>query len=101
MSSTRGKKVTERRRRVRLRDRANIDVPVARTRTYMLRRLPPRTRVGTDTAIFAAALVNYIAAEVLDKAGKMVPLDRQRITPRTIMEGVRTDDELRPLWPVV
>lgn len=54
----------------------------------------------TEAAIFASAVVEYMAAEILELAGECVKdFDKLRIVPRYIMLAIRNDDEIDRVYP--
>lgn len=56
-------------------------------------------RKSETAAIYLAAVLEYLAAEVLELAGNSAKdQKRQRITPRDILMGIRTDEELNKLY---
>jgi len=58
------------------------------------------TKIQLDSAIFTAAVIEYLTAEVLELSGECSKAMRKsRIVPRHIMSAVRMDDELNVLFP--
>ena len=58
------------------------------------------TRITTEAAIFSAAVIEYLTAEVLELAGECTKqMKKGRIVPRHILSAVRMDDELSVLFP--
>ncbi|XP_010022376.1 PREDICTED: histone H2A.2-like [Nestor notabilis] len=59
-------------------------------------------RIGTGTAIYLAAVLEYLSAEILELAGKAAwEKKKTRILPRHIQLAVRNDDELNKLLSCV
>jgi len=56
--------------------------------------------VKLESAIFTAAVIEYLTAEVLELSGECSKqMKKTRIVPRHIMSAVRMDDELNVLFP--
>jgi len=56
-------------------------------------------RVGRETAIYAAAAMEYLTAEVLEASSEKAAKDKKvRITPRHIKLAVDDDEELGKLF---
>lgn len=59
-----------------------------------------RVNVTLESAIFSAAVIEYLTAEVLELSGECSKdMKKTRIVPRHIMSAVRMDDELNKLFP--
>ncbi|CAG0893039.1 unnamed protein product [Darwinula stevensoni] len=85
-----------RRRRTRT-DRAGLRFSVARAHRH-LRSGRYADRVGVGAAVYLAAVVEYLAVEVLGIAGDAARDDgRSRISPRHIQRAVYIDPELSRL----
>merc|ERR1712179_365738 len=77
--------------------RAGLQFPVGRTSRY-LRKGRYSKRVGAGSAVYLAAVMEYLAAEVLELAGNAARDNkRSRIVPRHIQLAVRNDEELNSL----
>lgn len=77
--------------------RAGLQFPVARIGRY-LRKGRYAQRVGTGAPVYLAAVMEYLAAEVLELAGNAAKDNKKnRIIPRHILLAVRNDDELGKL----
>lgn len=74
--------------------RAGLVFPVGRIHRY-LRDINHRQRIGATAPVYLAAVMEYLAAEVLELAGNAASdLKRRRITPRHIQLAIRKDEEL-------
>lgn len=78
--------------------RAGLQFPVGRIKRYLKRNAAGRTRVGSKSAIYLTAVLEYLTAEVLELAGNAAKdLKVKRITPRHLQLAIRGDDELDTL----
>merc|ERR1712179_534964 len=77
--------------------RAGLQFPVGRISRY-LRKGRYAPRVGGGAPVYMAAVMEYLAAEVLELAGNAARDNkRSRIVPRHIQLAVRNDEELNSL----
>lgn len=77
--------------------KAGLQFPVGRLSRY-LKNGRYAKRVGIGAPIFLAAVLEYLAAEVLELAGNAARDNKKnRIIPRHIQLAVRNDDELGKL----
>ena len=77
--------------------RAGLQFPVGRISRF-LRRGRYAARVGGGAPVYLAAVLEYLAAEILELAGNAARDNkRTRITPRHIQLAVRNDEELNKL----
>merc|ERR1712110_1362022 len=77
--------------------RAGLQFPVGRIHR-LLRKGNYAERVGAGVPVYLAAVLEYLAAEVLELAGNAARDNkRSRIIPRHIQLAVRNDDELARL----
>eukprot|EP01018_Ginkgo_biloba_P016225 Gb_29778 [translate_table: standard] len=77
--------------------KAGLQFPVGRLARY-LKKGRYAKRVGIGAPIFLAAVLEYLAAEVLELAGNAARDNKKnRIIPRHIQLAVRNDDELGKL----
>ena len=78
--------------------RAGLIFPVGRVHRAIKRRLAHRSRVGASAAVYAAAVLEYLTAEVLELAGLISSKQNfKRITPRHLCLAIRGDVELDSL----
>ena len=77
--------------------KAGLQFPVGRIARY-LKRNGYAQRVGAGAPVYLAAVLEYLAAEVLELAGNAARDNkRSRIVPRHIQLAVRNDEELNKL----
>ena len=78
--------------------RAGLQFPVGRIHRY-LRNAQQLERVSIAAAVYLAAVLEYLTAEVLELAGNVSnELKVKRITPRHILLAVKNDSELNTLF---
>merc|ERR1719216_443677 len=77
--------------------RAGLQFPVGRIARHM-KQGRHASRIGAGAPVYLAAVLEYLAAEVLELAGNAARDNkRSRIIPRHIQLAVRNDDELARL----
>ena len=79
--------------------KAGLQFPVGRIHRYLKLRTSKGGRVGATAAVYCAAIMEYLTAEVLELAGNAARDNkRSRIVPRHIQLAVRNDEELNKLF---
>ncbi|KAF9605740.1 hypothetical protein IFM89_018136 [Coptis chinensis] len=87
----------ERKKSVTKSVKSGLQFPVGRVARY-LKKGRYSQRVGTGAPIYLAAVMEYLAAEVLELAGNAARDNKKnRIIPRHVLLAVRNDDELGKL----
>ena len=77
--------------------KAGLQFPVGRVARF-IRNQKVATRVGAGAPVYLAAVLEYLAAEVLELAGNAARDNKKRrIIPRHIQLAVRNDEELNKL----
>ena len=77
--------------------KAGLQFPVGRIARY-IRKQKVATRVGAGAPVYLAAVLEYLAAEVLELAGNAARDNKKtRIIPRHVSLAVRNDEELNKL----
>lgn len=77
--------------------KAGLQFPVGRVARY-IRKMRIASRVGAGAPVYMAAVLEYLAAEILELAGNAARDNKKtRIIPRHIQLAVRNDEELNKL----
>ncbi|XP_062434677.1 histone H2A-beta, sperm-like [Rhea pennata] len=81
--------------------KAGLQFPVGRV-YRLLKRGNYAERIGPGAAIYLAAVLEYLSAEILELAGNAAQENKKaRILPRHIQLAVRNDEELNKLFSCV
>eukprot|EP01006_Ploeotia_vitrea_P060182 TRINITY_DN75447_c0_g1_i1.p1 TRINITY_DN75447_c0_g1~~TRINITY_DN75447_c0_g1_i1.p1 ORF type:complete len:150 (-),score=22.10 TRINITY_DN75447_c0_g1_i1:220-669(-) len=93
-----GKSGKEKKRPVSRSHKAGLHFPVGRIHRKMKDGIISGQRVGAQAAVYSAAILEYLCAEVLELAGNASKdLKVKRISPRHLQLAVRGDEELDTL----
>ena len=77
--------------------KAGLQFPVGRVARYM-RNMKLSDRLGGGAPVYMAAVLEYLAAEILELAGNAARDNkRSRIIPRHVQLAIRNDEELNKL----
>ncbi|XP_058112462.1 protein H2A.7-like [Magnolia sinica] len=97
----RGKVAADRKKQVTRSLKAGLQFPVGRIARFM-KAGKYAERVGGGAPVYLAAVLEYLAAEVLELAGNAARDNKKtRIVPRHIQLAVRNDEELGRLLGMV
>ena len=78
--------------------KAGLQFPVGRVHRY-LKQGKYASRIGAGAPVYLAAVLEYLAAEILELAGNAARDNKKtRIIPRHIQLAVRNDEELNKLF---
>lgn len=77
--------------------KAGLTMPVSRINRTM-KAISKTKRIGGSAPIYMSAVLEYIAAEILDGAGNHTQKSkRKRVTPEDVILSIRSDEELSKL----
>ncbi|XP_033970875.1 late histone H2A.2.2-like [Trematomus bernacchii] len=95
--SGRGKKAVSKPKSVSRSSRAGLAFPVGRIHR-LLKKGQYAKRIGNGSAVYLAAVMEYLCAEILELAGNACRDNKKRrIAPRHILLAVKNDEELNTL----
>ena len=77
-------------------EKAGLTFPVSKLNRH-LREARKSKRVGGGASIYLAAVLEYVANEILELSEKQLGKKKKRINPIDVMGAVRADDELNSL----
>lgn len=78
--------------------KAGVQFPVGRVHRKLKSYLAANSRTGGTSAVYLAAVMEYLSAEVLELAGNVAKdVKTKRITPRHLQLAIRGDEELDAL----
>ena len=93
-----GKKGKQGKKRESKSSRAGLQFPVGRIIRY-LRKGRYSKRLGPTAAVYQAAVLEYLTAEILELAGNAARDNKKtRITPRHLCLAIRNDEELNKMF---
>ncbi|KAI5476763.1 histone H2A [Pseudohyphozyma bogoriensis] len=96
-ASSGGKSKGDKKKTITRSERAGLQFPVGRIER-LLRKGRYAARVGSGAPVYLAAVLEYLAAEILELAGNAARDNKKkRIIPRHLQLAIRNDEELNKL----
>jgi len=92
------KKLNKKKDRISKSYKSGLTFPVGRVHRLIITKGAQR-RIGAETPIYLAAVLEYLAAEIVELAGNASTNNKtKRITPRHVFLAISNDNELSQLF---